>query len=181
MRLIIDMDDVLADTSEYLRKVFYQKTGKLFKDDQLIGIRIESLLTQEEKDILDAIYKRKEFFENVPVMKGAVSVVERLWSIYDVYIVSSAIQYPFSLEAKVNWMVKHFPFFNLDRLVLCGDKRIVKGDIMIDDNDFNLLPFQGRKILFNSLHNSQDTRFERVRSWKEIEALLCIEETAKFI
>jgi 5'(3')-deoxyribonucleotidase len=101
-------------------------------------------------------------------------VVEKLNSIYQIFIVSSATQFPLSLTEKMKWITKHFPFLNWKQIVLCGTKEIINGDIMIDDHFKNLDNFQGQTILFTQPHNinKNTDKHIRVNDWKEIEKLL---------
>jgi 5'-nucleotidase len=50
---------------------------------------------------------------------------------------------------------------------LCGDKRMVYGDHMIDDHARNLEHFNGRKYLYTSPHNVTITEYQRINNWKE--------------
>lgn len=56
--------------------------------------------------------------------------------------------------------------------MLCGNKNIIKADIMIDDGIHNLESFEGMKILFDAPHNRNENRFIRVMNWEEIERKL---------
>ena len=87
---------------------------------------------------------------------------------YEIFIVSAAIEFPNSLKDKLEWLLEFFPFFTWKQLVLCGDKRIVHGDYMIDDNIWNLEPFNGKKYLFTSVHNLQVKGYDRLNNWKEV-------------
>ena len=72
---------------------------------------------------------------------------------YEVFIVSAATEFPNSLKDKVEWLGDHFPFFTWRQLVLCGDKKLINGDYMIDDHVRNLKDFNGKKYLYTSAHN----------------------------
>jgi 5'-nucleotidase len=53
----------------------------------------------------------------------------------------------------------------------CGDKSVLKGDVLIDDHDFNLSVFDGRAIMFTASHNVNETKYERLNSWLDAEKL----------
>ena len=63
---------------------------------------------------------------------------------YDIYIVSAVLTFPASLNAKYNWLKNNFNYIEDEKIVF-GNKKIIKGDIMIDDNDFNLEEFLWEK------------------------------------
>jgi 5'(3')-deoxyribonucleotidase len=87
---------------------------------------------------------------------------------YEVYIVSAATEFPDSLKDKLDWLLENFPFFSWRQLVLCGDKRFVAGDHMIDDHVRHLQYFPGKSYLFSSPHNLSVTGYRRLNNWREV-------------
>ncbi|MEM0933868.1 MAG: 5'(3')-deoxyribonucleotidase, partial [Bacteroidota bacterium] len=108
------------------------------------------------------------FFKDLPVVENSQETLEQLNQKYELYIASAAMQFPNSLKEKSDWLDEHFPFIPWQRRILCGDKQILKGDILIDDRSYNLKRFTGRSILFTSPHNVNTTGLERGDSWLEI-------------
>jgi 5'(3')-deoxyribonucleotidase len=113
------------------------------------------------------------FFRNLKPIPHSQSVLEKLSERHHVYIASAAMQFPNSLEEKSDWLDEHFPFIHWKNRILCGDKHILRGDVLIDDRSYNLKNFEGKTFLFTSPHNVNTNGFERVNSWLEIEAKLC--------
>ena len=107
------------------------------------------------------------FFRRLPVMPDAVEVLNEMNRKYEVFIVSAATEFPNSLKDKLEWLLEHFPFLTWRQLTLCGDKRVVFGDYMIDDHVRNLQQFTGKKYLFTSAHNLDVNGFDRINSWNE--------------
>lgn len=165
------MDDVLADaTGQYIN--YYEKE---------FGIRVhrDSLNHQEEGKGFpgnqEAVYSftfRKGFFRNMAVNAYSQEVMEALNKKYELFIVSSAMEFPNSLPEKLEWLNEHFPFLHWKQFVFCGRKSVVHGDYMIDDLPHNLETFNGEKLLFTAPHNMQFNHFTRVTGWKEVGAYL---------
>ncbi|HWK59647.1 MAG TPA: hypothetical protein VNQ80_20060 [Parapedobacter sp.] len=168
-RLLIDMDGVLSDVyGQFLKCEF---------DD--IGLRqsLEELSGKLEKDAFtnfDKYVNSENFFYSANPIEDSIEIVKKLNENYDVFIVSSATEFPNSLIEKMNWLKEYFPFISWKQVVLCGTKEIVSGDIMIDDHFKNLDTFQGETILFTQPHNikEENHKHRRVYNWKEIENLL---------
>lgn len=168
-RLIVDMDGVLADIyAQYLN----------FEESES-GIRrsLESLYSKSESQIfknIDTYLHTKGFFGNAPVIQGSQDALSRLNDLYEVFIVSSATEFPHSFNEKYDWLTQHFPFITWKQMVFCGSKSIVQGDIMIDDHFKNLDIFRGRTLLFTQPHNYElpEKGHTRVSSWEEILVLL---------
>ena len=167
-RLIIDMDDVMADSTGQYIDVYEKEFG--------VRIPLEQLNFKEESAGFPAhhheeIYKftfRKDFFRTMSVKESAQEVVRKLNEKYELFIVSSAMEYPNSLNEKLDWLGEHFPFLHWKQFVFCGSKAVVCGDFMIDDMVRNLEPFNGEKFLFTAPHNLQYNHFSRLNNWKEV-------------
>jgi 5'(3')-deoxyribonucleotidase len=99
-------------------------------------------------------------------------VMKELNEKYEVFIVSSAMEFPNSLPEKLEWLNEHFPFLHWKQFVFCGRKSVVHGHYMIDDLPHNLETFNGEKLLFTAPHNMQFNHFKRVTGWKEVGELL---------
>jgi 5'-nucleotidase len=166
-RLIVDMDDVMADaTGQFIN--FYE---------QEFGIRIarESLNHKNEMErfpdnheTVNRFTFRKDFFRTMEVKEHSQEILEELNQKYEVFIVSSAMEFPNSLPEKLEWLKEHFPFLHWKQFVFCGRKSIVHGDYMIDDLPHNLETFNGEKLLFSAPHNLQFNHFKRLNGWLEV-------------
>lgn len=163
------MDGVLSDIySQYFSYEF--KDLKIKQDLSSLNGKPE-----EEAFINHHVYINSEgFFLTAKPIDESTEVLEKLNLKYNVFIVSSATQFPFSLSEKMKWLKQYFPYIHWKQIVLCGSKELISGDIMIDDHFKNLDTFKGRTILFTQPHNanSSNYRHSRVFTWAEIERLL---------
>ena len=168
MRLIIDMDDVLADASSKILSIFNEinetNIEPSFFDDKSFYDYVNS---PKFKPYIKYIYE-PGFFSDLKVFPNAQEVVKELSEKHEVFIVSAATEFPNSLKEKYDWMKEYFPFISWQNFVLCGDKSIVRGDIMIDDHEKNLINFKGEKILFDAQHNKLVKGYLRLNNWREI-------------
>ena len=114
------------------------------------------------------------FFRNAPIIQDSQDVLYRLHQVYDVYVVSSAMEYPRSIVEKYEWLQEHFPFISWQKMVFCGSKNIVRADIMIDDHLKNLDYFIGVTYLFSAPHNhfESSSKHIRVHSWRQVAEIL---------
>lgn len=168
-RLIVDMDGVLADTYQQYIITELKESGVEIKYDETLGLLEEEAFPNCIKHL-----ETRGFFRTIPVMKNAQDTLRRLNEKFEVFVVSAATEFPFSLEEKYFWLEENFPFLTWEQFVFCGDNKVVKGDIMIDDFIQNLDSFQGRTILFSQPHNCNlnEHLHERVENWKDLENLL---------
>jgi 5'-nucleotidase len=166
-RLIVDMDDVMADaTGQFID--YYEKEFGLRIDRAVLNGKGEGEGFPENHDQIAAFPYRVNFFRTMSVNENCQEVMEKLNKKYQLFIVSAAIEFPQSLTEKLAWIKEHFPFLNWKQVVFCGSKTIVHGDYMIDDLIDNLEHFNGEKFVFTAPHNIHLNHFQRLNNWKEV-------------
>jgi 5'(3')-deoxyribonucleotidase len=174
MRILIDMDEVMADAIERFFEWYERDFGVRYTRGDIDGTKLANIVPAEHHDIVKNYPHQPGFFKDLPVIEYSKEVIKELNDKYEVYIVSAAMEFKYSLYDKYEWLDEHFPFIHWKRRVLCGDKSVAKGDVLIDDHDFNLSVFDGRRIIFTAPHNIHITKYERLNNWKEARALFDI-------
>jgi 5'(3')-deoxyribonucleotidase len=166
-RIIIDMDEVIADPMGAMINWYEKKyINKVNYDNIKEGSWLKAFPDEHHALVLDKLYS-PGFFRDLPVMDDAVDVLKEMNSRYEIFIVSAAMEFPNSLKDKHDWLLEYFPYFTWRQLVLCGDKRMIMGDHMIDDHLKNLVHFKGNKLLYSALHNREVQGYQRINNWKE--------------
>ena len=171
MRIAIDMDEVLADAHGGQRAL-YAEQGVTLDDAALRGRRLRDVAPSDAVAAVERHLHQGTFFANLDPMPGAVAAVRRLCAVHEVFIATAAMEYPASCAHKVAWVMRHLPFFDLSRLVLCGDKSIIKADVLIDDHARHFEGFGGRGLLFDALHNAGVDWPHRLRHWDHAQTML---------
>ena len=168
-RIAVDMDGVIANTTEQFFLFDERDFGKRRTMEEIIG-KPEGVAFPKGRDYVRA----KDFFRTAPVMEESQAVLSQLNDRYEIFVVSAATEFPQSLSEKYEWLGEHFPFITWQQIVFCGSKTIVEADIMIDDHFRNLDHFKGTTLLFSQPHNllRDPGRHKRVQSWNEIADLL---------
>lgn len=172
MTLFVDMDEVIADTYMAHIDLYNHDFGEQLTLEQCYGKDVWQCVPVERQKSVRMHATRDGFFSMLNPIEGSQQIMEQLVKRYDLFIASAAMQYPNSLKEKSDWLDEFFPFISWKNRILCGDKHILKGDILIDDRSYNLNKFKGRSILFTSPHNVHSNGFERVNSWKEVAEML---------
>ena len=165
--MLIDMDEVIADPMGAMIEWYAGEFGGTVDFEKMkVGSWLKGFPEEHQALLRQRIYD-PGFFRNLPVMPDSVEVLEALNGKYELFIVSAATEFPNSLKEKHDWLQEHFPFISWRQLVLCGDKRLVTGDHMIDDHVRNLEHFPGHRWLYTSAHNLAVTGYDRIHDWKE--------------
>ncbi len=116
-----DLDGVLADFNKGLLKAASIHQTSPFR-------------ISDEKDIDELIYKTPDFYENLPVMPGAIEAVKEMMELFDVYFLSTPMwDEPSSYSAKRVWVENHFGEAARKRLILTHRKDLVIGHYLVDD------------------------------------------------
>ncbi len=163
------MDGVIADVAEQFFRYDAIDFGKRKSLQDVAGMTEREAFPNARKYVYS-----KGFFRTAPVMEQSQDVLRKLNEAYEVFIVSSATEFPQSLSEKLEWLGEHFPFIKWEQIVFCGLKTIITADIMIDDHLKNLDYFPGSTLLFSQPHNLHiaNGKHKRVHSWKEIGSIL---------
>ena len=169
--ICVDMDEVIADAlGEHLLRYNRDYTEKVTPQD-LRGRWLWDYIPQDRHHALEGYMLSDDFFAVLEVMPEAQRVLERLQTRYEVYIATAAMEVPTSFNAKFQWLADHFPFIPTSHIVFCGDKGILRGDYLIDDNPRQLRRFRGEGILFDAPANAFITGFRRVENWLDVERM----------
>ena len=166
-RVIVDMDEVMADPMGAMIDWYQKEYDGEINYQHMLGGSWSRGFPEHHQPMIRERLMAEGFFRHLPVMEDAVDVLKAMNDRYEVFIVSAATEFPNSLKDKLEWLLEHFPFFTWKQLVLCGDKRLICGDYMIDDHVKNLKHFKGKKYLFTSAHNLDITGYDRINNWKE--------------
>lgn len=168
-RIFVDMDGVLADVYGQFIKYEERDSGITIKIADTIGLDETEIFPNVEKHIYEP-----GFFRTLNVIEDSIDVMKYMNAKYEVLILSAAMEFPNSLREKYDWLAEHFPFIKWQQIVFCGNKGFVSGDILIDDNMYNLDVFRGEKLLFNQPHNQlvNNPEYTRIYHWSEIGKML---------
>ncbi|PWL37687.1 5'(3')-deoxyribonucleotidase [Flagellimonas aquimarina] len=168
MTLFVDMDEVLADTYGAHIELYNKEFNAQLTMEECRGKEVWQCVPETHQKSVRKHAWQIGFFRDLKVIPDSQEVLKALSKEHNVYIASAAMQFPNSLQEKSEWLDKFFPFIPWQKRILCGDKHILKGDVLIDDRSYNLKSFNGRTIMFTSPHNVNTEGFDRAHTWKEI-------------
>jgi len=103
-----------------------------------------------------------EFWTRLNPIENAIDSVNILREKYDVYILSApSYMNPASYSGKRIWIEEHFDLEFTKKLILCRNKGLLRGDILIDDyiKGNGQEHFDGRLLHFGG---------EKYPTWKEV-------------
>ncbi len=166
------MDDVMADTHGKFIELYLQGEMPRYTLEELKEKSFHELFDENEHKAISKWVYEPGFFRDIAVMEGAQDVIAELMQKYDVFVASAAQEFPDSLREKWDWLQEHFPAISWRNYIFMGDKSVLNTAYLIDDLPRNLRTFQGQGLLFDALHNRDDTEFRRVKSWQDVAKIL---------
>jgi 5'-nucleotidase len=127
IRIYIDMDDTLCN---------YSKA----KAEQIIPGKLEYPQCQYG------------FFANLEPIFAVEQCVPVLIKHFDVWILTApSVKNPLSYAEKRVWIERYFGLEMCEKLIICSNKALLKGDYLIDDSCHNGQPeFEGKWLQFGS-------------------------------
>ena len=136
--LLCDMDGVLVDLLPTWLAVYGRDSGEWIHVDEILEYNHEQFVTYP------AIFWKSlgEALRDAPPVVGS-STFDELCEDYDTYIVTYAHHSaPNAVEAKLAWLARYFPDFDRDRVIFTKHKHLVRGDILIEDSQQNIIEWQ---------------------------------------
>ena len=170
------MDDTIEHLSsawiEYLNKRHSKSVNREDVNDWNLSLFYPDLLPEEVYAPLD----EDDFWKTVMPIDGASEKIQKLINDgHDIYIVTSS-SYK-TLKSKMeNVLFKYFETIDWNHVIVCYNKQMIKGDVLIDDGIHNLVGGDYAKILMDAPYNRNiDDRLygiNRVYNWDEVYNLI---------
>jgi 5'-nucleotidase len=173
--ILCDVDGVCADLlSEWLGR-YNSDYGDTVTPEQVSAWDVSKFVKPECGKKIFGYLHLPELYEAVQPIRGAWRGLRTLEEVGHRVIFITTCVGPEMVVAKLGWLNAHD--FLLDthgklRPVLFLDdatpKRVLRGDVLIDDYDKNLRDFGGRGVLLDCAYNRHDETFTRACGWNEV-------------
>jgi len=136
LRILIDIDSVVADTLPYWLDRIGKDTGVYAKIEDITLWEMSKCppLNQLTPKQIFGVLQDPGFIENVPPMPGVAEALKKLMDQgHEIYLLT-ARHGPVSMPETLTWVKKNLPFLNPEKqIIFCYDKNLIQGDIIIDD------------------------------------------------
>lgn len=167
----IDLDCTLNN----LLDVWLERYNKDYNDNVSI-IPEWSLLGYVKPECGEKIYNylhEPGFFQTLDIQQNAYEVVKWMDKNFDTYIVTAYTAD--TCYDKEQWVKKHLPFFDTNKIIFCNNKGLLNLDYLIDDGSHNVKAFKQKSIIFDYPHNQDlpNKKYpHRAKNWAEVKKIL---------
>lgn len=176
LTILVDMDDTIEDLLvEWLH--ILNKKYKCYVT--LEDIHEWDLTKAYPKLTAEQVYSplfTDDLWENVKPKWDAVRYLRELIDDgHEVYITTSSNLK--TINKKVESIInRYFPYIPSDHIIVCSNKQMIRGDVMVDDGPHNLENGEYHRILFTAPHNryydAKANGMRRADNWREVYSLI---------
>jgi 5'-nucleotidase len=186
--ILCDVDGIIADFMSANLDAIRAVTGRVYTVDQVTGwdVRAALGLTQHEwSAVVDHYITAEGYVTAMKPYPGAVDAVKFLAGMHDVYFVTTPWHGAKTwTHERTAWLIHHFGDYQGRRVIHTAHKKLIEGDIMLDDRPKNCYDWTAEHwsetaLLFDRPWNADATETDgvmRVCGWDEaLEAVEAIE------
>jgi 5'-nucleotidase len=167
--VLLDMDGTVVDWDSGFRNAWANRSTI----DRTKSYAMEDCVPAEFKEEAKQVMMSPGFFRHLPPFPNAVGEVKKMeqagFQIW--FCTSPLLGNPTCCQEKLEWIQEHFGEEYVKRTILCQDKTMVRGDILVDDkpNITGLHPPTWQQCIFDAPYNQTRTDLPRIIEWSDWE------------
>ena len=171
MKLIIDVDNVIGDLCQAVLDVYNEDSGDCLTKEDITSYYIDNFVKSQYKEGFKHYFLDSRVWKQMKYVEGARKYITKLFNDgHDIYFCTKTEMK--NAPKKESYLQRTFPFINIrKKLIICPDKTMIRGDILVDDCAEN---FGGQKYsivldcCWNKHFKEDDIKNFRCKSWEEI-------------
>lgn len=176
MRLLIDMDGVIADFDRKVVEVYKKKYPQKWcvSLDERQNFYIEEDFYEEVRDAIKEIYTSPGFYESLHPIRGSLEALSEMDGLdIQAFICTSPLsKYENCVTEKYRWVDRHLGKAWVKKIIMTKDKTLIKADILVDDKPSVTgveIP-SWKHVLYSRPYNKNVDAKRRLtwKNWKEI-------------
>lgn len=180
MRLLLDCDGVICDFVGAVMATVEDINGKKVQREDLIHWDFFPLLplSVDERALLHSKLRAPGFCDSLKVLPGAELGIANLkkMGVEVVYVTTPYITSPTWCHERANWLVSNGFADSQKEVVHTGWKRVVAGDVLVDDNPENVADWEkhnpaGTGIIWRAPYNVTAEGMKMGQFW-ELESFI---------
>jgi len=172
MRILVDMDGVIADFLEHWCYVFNRRYNRDVQPFEIMTWSMHESIPGATREQCEDLIWEPGFFLHLKPIYGAIDTLEKLHREgHEVVFLTACLA---GHADKLVWLKHRFSF--PIKVIFTSEKYMVKGDVFLDDNQENLKAWanewpEGKAVCFSTPYNKGWDGY-RVYDWKGFNCLL---------
>lgn len=177
LTVLVDMDDTIEGLSLAWCQYLNWKYGTNVPYEAVNQWDVSKAFPTLTKEQVYAPLLEDDFWDWVKPIDGAAEALQKMIEDgHDVLIVTASTYVTIRAKAE-KVLFKYFPFLTWDDVIVTSRKRLINGDVLIDDGVHNHYGGSYRKILMDAIHNrgidASVLGSVRVMNWDEAYIEVC--------
>lgn len=170
--VLVDMDDTIENLRPAWIKRLNEKYGTCVDVNSVEKWDLDAYFPELTVDQIFSPIFEENFWETVTPKLDAIEYLTRLHNEgFSLYLVTAS-HYKTLTEKFEKALFPYFPFFTKDKIIVCDNKQLISGHVLIDDAAHNLLGGNYYKILYNTNvfkdFNTEEHGINRANNWAEV-------------
>lgn len=172
MIIMVDFDETLFPTFQKVIAVYNKRYDNTLTFEQMTTYNLYECLDENVADKLIELFCDQEVYNNLQPFSGAAKAIKSMISNgHEIYVATATdIR---NLAWKEQLLQRYFPFIPKENLIRIHNKKLLKADILIEDNLSNLIETRADRICFNRPWNIDERKdfvysISRCSTWSEI-------------
>jgi len=171
MIIFCDMDGVVANIIDNWLTQYNKEWNDNLTSSCITGWDLKNFVKPECGSKIEDIIHKENFFLDATVYPGSQEYLKKIVDDgHDVFFATSSPIYMYPLIEKHLWIDKYFSFIGSRKVVCLKNKWLLRGNVLIDDYEFNLENFNGHKILLRQPWNENinDIKYKIANGWENV-------------
>jgi 5'(3')-deoxyribonucleotidase len=176
MIILCDVDGVVADMIPAWLGLYNREYGDNLQPRDITTWALDPFVKPECGKKIYQYLHDPALYQHTLAVPGALRGVRALARAGHQLVYLSYCVGPEMMQAKARWLGLH-GFLTYGNMLFVGDpdfKRLVRGNLMIDDYEENIRAFGSFGMLFDAPYNRHAEELWRVRGWAGVAEALCL-------
>lgn len=171
LKILVDVDNIIGYLCEAVLSVYNEDSQDNLTPNNIKTYYIENYVKPQYKDTFYHYFKNKRVWKRMKYVEGCQKYIAKLFNDgHDIYFCTKTEM--INAPKKESYLQRTFPYINIrKKLIICPDKTMVRGDILIDDCTDNFGGQAYSIILdypWNKDFKENDIDKFRAKNWEEI-------------
>lgn len=171
LTILVDADDTIEYLAEAWIGMLNERYGTNVCVEELTNWEVQKAFPELTKEEVYAPLKDETLWDRVRPREDAVYYLRRLIERgHKVYIVTATNHETYKAKME-KVLLRYFPYIRRTDVIVAYNKKMIRGDVRVDDGVHNLKGCDGLKILMDAPHNRKfDAKahgINRVSNWRD--------------